>query len=44
MPEFVVEKIIDVLNNAEKSVKGSNIHLRIRRMSMMSGNRLHLRL
>ncbi|UJS16485.1 MAG: nucleotide sugar dehydrogenase [Candidatus Jettenia sp.] len=27
MPEFVVEKIIDVLNNAEKSVKGSNIHI-----------------
>ncbi|MCF6147054.1 MAG: nucleotide sugar dehydrogenase [Candidatus Kuenenia sp.] len=27
MPEFVVEKIIDVLNNVEKSVKGSNIHV-----------------
>ncbi|OHB99545.1 MAG: UDP-N-acetyl-D-glucosamine dehydrogenase [Planctomycetes bacterium RIFCSPLOWO2_12_FULL_39_13] len=27
MPEFVVEKITDALNNAEKSVKGSNVHI-----------------
>lgn len=27
MPEFVVEKITDALNDAEKSVKGSNIHI-----------------
>jgi UDP-N-acetyl-D-glucosamine dehydrogenase len=27
MPEFVVEKITDALNNVEKSVKGSNIHI-----------------
>jgi len=27
MPEFVVEKITDALNSAEKSVKGSNIHI-----------------
>ncbi len=27
MPEFVVEKITDALNDAEKSVKGSSIHI-----------------
>lgn len=27
MPEFVVEKITDALNDIEKSVKGSNIHI-----------------
>lgn len=27
MPEFVVEKITDALNDVEKSVKGSNIHI-----------------
>lgn len=27
MPEFVVEKITDALNDAEKSVKGSNVHI-----------------
>ena len=27
MPEFVVEKITDALNNVEKSVKGSNVHI-----------------
>lgn len=27
MPEFVVEKIADALNDAEKSVKGSSIHI-----------------
>ncbi len=27
MPEFVVEKITDALNDMEKSVKGSNIHI-----------------
>ena len=27
MPEFVVEKVTDALNDAEKSVKGSNIHI-----------------
>src|SRR5574337_1186437 len=28
MPEFVVEKITDALNDVEKSVKGSNVHIR----------------
>jgi len=27
MPEFVVEKITDALNDVEKSVKGSNVHI-----------------
>ena len=27
MPEFVVEKITDALNDIEKSVKGSNVHI-----------------